>query len=162
MAVPPEASSLVDTFNALPSTPYLPNAIPNHWHISLRPISLSPPSTILFLVNPQSRYVHVEGPIPPNADTQSLALRANVYAMLLLKAFNNGLGAPQDVSIGRPASWSMGDAEVAGAIGEVLRGWGVKGGLDTVGVAEEEERRVSDECWEGFVKGLEGMQGAEG
>ena len=84
--------------------------------------------------------------------------------MLLLKAFNSDMGAPPDgvqgVGARRPWSWSTDDAEVAGAVGEVLRGWGIADGLDTVGVAGEEEKGIADEDWSGFLERLKGMAGA--
>lgn len=156
-----DPQSLVSIFNNLPRRPQVPAGnIPNHWHFSLRAVPLNPPGSLLFLLQPQSRYMHVEGPIPPAAESQSMAVRANMYAMLLLKAFNSGLGAPASVQMGRPWTWSTQDAEVAGAVGEVLRGWGIEAGLEAVGVSDDEERKIADEEWERFFRGLQGL--AEG
>lgn len=65
--------------------------------------------------------------------------------MLLLKAFNKGLGASEEdkragVVVGRPWSWVCDDAEMAGAVGEMLRGVGVVK-PEGIGVAGDEEWR---------------------
>lgn len=49
----------------------------------------------------------------------------------------------------RPWSWVFEDAEMAGAVGERLRGLGVTA-PEGVGVAEEGENRIAGEAWEGF------------
>ena len=74
--------------------------------------------------------------------------------MLLLKAFNEGLGATEEVkragaTMGRPWSWVCNDAEMAGAVGEMLRSIGVLA-PEGVGVAEDEESRIADEEWRRF------------
>ena len=51
--------------------------------------------------------------------------------------------------MGRPWSWVCEDAEMAGAVGEMLRGWGVIA-PEGVGIAEEGDNRVADEAWEVF------------
>ena len=78
--------------------------------------------------------------------------------MLLLKAFNGGLGATDDIKaqglqVGRPWSWVCNDAEMAGAVGEVLRGMEVTA-PEGVGVAEEEENNIADGEWTRFFGGL--------
>ncbi|KAL8791585.1 MAG: hypothetical protein Q9195_005849 [Heterodermia aff. obscurata] len=150
-----DPATLVTTFNALPRNPKVPSGlVANHWHFFLRNVPLNPPG---------SRYVHVEGPIPPAAETEPLPLRATIYAMLLLKAFNNDLGAPPGygaaVRNGQPWSWSTDDAEVAGAVGEVLRGWGVGEGLESVGVAGQEDNTIATEQWAGFLEQLTAQSG---
>lgn len=81
--------------------------------------------------------------------------------MLLLKAFNGGLGGVVAagesagggaVAIGRPWSWVCNDAEMAGALGETLRGMGVTA-PEGVGLAGEEENEIGDEEW-GRLYGL--------
>lgn len=51
--------------------------------------------------------------------------------MLLLKGFNDGLGVTEEdrrggAVMGRPWSWVYDEAEMAGALGEVLRGMDVQ------------------------------------
>lgn len=73
--------------------------------------------------------------------------------MLLLKAFNKGLGASEvdqrAGAIGRPWSWVCNDAEMAGAVGETLRSIGVVA-PEGVGVAGDEENGIADEEWRRF------------
>jgi len=150
-----DPTTLVSTFNALPRNKVSPSgSVPNHWHISLRQVPLDPPGHLLFIISPASRYVHVEGPLPPDYSTASTEVKATAVSMLLLKAFNDGLGAGgEGGSIGRPWSWACEDAELAGAVGEMLRGMGVvapKG----VGVAEKEENVIADGEWRGFFERL--------
>ena len=157
-----DPATLVTTFNALPRNPKVPSGFTaNQWHFSLRHVPLHPPGTVLFIINPGSRYVHVEGPIPPAAETEPLPLRATMYAMLLLKAFNSAMGTSgMGMPAARPWSWSTDDAEVAGAVGEVLRGWGVDGDLQSVGIAEQEDNTIATEQWAGFLEQLTAKAGA--
>lgn len=157
-----DPASLVDTFNALPRKRLSPSGtIPNHWHISLRHVPLQPPGYVLFIVSPASQYIHTEGPLPPNYQDAPIEVKATLWSILLLRAFNNGLGAvDQEVPpIGRPWSWVCGDAEMAGAVGERLRGLGITAPED-MGIAEEEENRKADECWERFFATLRQQMGA--
>lgn len=74
--------------------------------------------------------------------------------MLLLKGFIDGLGVTEEdkragMIMGRPWTWVCDDAEMAGAVGEVLRGMGVQA-PEGVGVAEAEENAIADEGWRNF------------
>lgn len=91
---------------------------------------------------------------------ESLPIRANLVTLLLLKAFVGGLG--NSVQLGRPWEWKTGDAELAGAIGECLRGMGIRDGLDAVGVIDEESGRPDEEHWRNFLARLEGAVQAHG
>ena len=90
------------------------------------------------------------GPIPPSADNTSSELKATVWAMALLQAFNAGLGIEQQEIIGRPWSWSCNDAEMAGAVGETLRGMGVEA-PEGVGLATADDNEAADKQWETFL-----------
>lgn len=85
---------------------------------------------------------------------ESLPMRANLITLLLLKAFVSELG--NSVQMGRPWEWKTDDAELAGAIGECLRGMGIRDGLDAVGVIDEESGRSDEEHWTKFLAQLEG------
>ena len=79
--------------------------------------------------------------------------------MLLLKAFNDGLGATEEAkragaTVGRPWSWVCDDAEMAGAVGEKLRGIGVLA-PEEVGLAGDEENGIADEEWARFLEKLQ-------
>lgn len=74
--------------------------------------------------------------------------------MLLLKAFNEGLGATEEVKgsgalVGRPWSWVCNDAEMAGAVGEMMGSIGVLA-PEGVGLAGDEENEIADGEWRGF------------
>ena len=155
----PDQDSLVTTFNALPRSRTLQSTShPNVWHISHRHIPLQPPSSVLFILHPLSGYHHVAGPIPPSADSASSEVKATVWAMVLLKAFNTGLGVEQPEAIGRPWSWACNDAEMAGALGETLRGMGVKV-PEEVGLPSVEESAEADKQWEAFLGDFLRMMG---
>ncbi len=51
--------------------------------------------------------------------------------------------------MGRPWTWVYDDAEMAGALGEVLRGMGAQV-PEGVGVAGAEENTIAEEGWRGF------------
>ena len=153
-----DPSNLVSTFNSLPRKKLTPSGtIPNHWHISLRHVPLNPTGQLLFIINPGARYVQTAGPLPQTAEDVSLAVRATALAMLLIKAFNDGLGAPQQggSTMGRPWTWVCNDAELAGAMGETLRGMGVQA-PEGMGIAEETENTIADEEWNRFFGMLQG------
>lgn len=147
--------SLVSTFNALPRNQLSPSGtVPNHWHISLRQVPLQPPGQVLFLINPAARYVHVEGPLPPDYTSATTQVKATIWGMLLLNAFNKSLGATEEEKragavVGRPWSWVSNDAEMAGAVGEMLRSIGVLA-PEGVGLAGDEENAIADEEWRRF------------
>ena len=75
--------------------------------------------------------------------------------MVLLKAFNEELGAGGGQGIGVVRPWSLvcNDAEMAGAVGETLKGMGVAP-PEGVGVADEGENRIADEAWGDFYRTL--------
>lgn len=147
-----DPATLVPTFNALPRNHLSPSgAVPNHWHISLRHIPLQPPGYVLFIVNPASEYVHTEGPLAPGYQDASIEIKATLWSILLLRAFNGSLGTSVEQlrgssGIGRPWSWVCNDAEMAGAVGERLRGLGVTA-PEGIGIAEAEDNGKADEAW---------------
>ena len=149
-----DPASLVNTFNSLPRNKLTPSGVnPNHWHISLRHVPLHPPGHLLFLINPATRFVYTPGPIPPSAQNEPITAKASMLALLLIQAFNNGLGVPRRRNceeFGRPWSWVCNDAEMAGVVCEKIKGLGVQA-PEGVGVAEEAENRIADEEWERFV-----------
>ena len=121
-----DPTTLVAAFNALPRNKTTPSGIiPNHWHITVRHIPITPTYDVLFLVNPAGRFTAVEGPLPDELKDQGTALKATTVALLLLKAFVGALGGRVKGREVRPWTWCCNDAELAGALGEVLRGMGV-------------------------------------
>ncbi|KAL6718701.1 hypothetical protein ACLMJK_002935 [Lecanora helva] len=155
-----DPTTIVPTFNALPRNKLSPSgSVPNHWHISLRTVPLQPPGELLFIISPPSRYIHVEGPLPPSFATSSPEMRSSMIGILLLQAFNGGLGAGHEGGgVGRPWSWVCQDAEMAGGVGETLRLMGVTEPGD-MGIAESEENEIADESWGSFMDKLRGQVG---
>lgn len=148
-----DPSTLILSFLALPRKRLSPSgSVSNTWYFSIRYVPITPPGSVLFHLNPASGYVHVEGPLPPASETESLAVRANVVALLLMKSFVGSLGGA--TSVGRPWEWKTDDAEMAGAVGECLKGMGIGEGLEAVSVVGEEERRGGEEEWGKFLRRL--------
>lgn len=55
---------LISNFNALLRPAQAPSGrVPNHWNISIRHVAISPPGDLVFFIQPDSHYVHTEGPI---------------------------------------------------------------------------------------------------
>ena len=84
-----------------------------------------------------------------------------IWSMLLLKAFNEGLGATEEEKragaiVGRPWSWVCNDAEMTGAVGQMLRSVGVLA-PEGVGLAEDGENGIADEEWRRFYGKLHHM-----
>lgn len=155
-----DPSQLVATFNTLPRRPLAPSGnVANHWHISVRHVGLEPPGDLLLIVNPAARYVHVEGPLPSSAANAPVSVKAATWALLLLKAFNNALGndGMEEAKL-RPWTWACNDAEMAGALGEMLRTMGVTA-PEGVSVAEEGDNTIADEEWAKFIGRLQEKMG---
>lgn len=79
------------------------------------------------------------------------------WSARLLMAFSRGLGANQEdrragAIVGRPWSWVCNDAEMAGAVGEVMSIIGVQ--APEVGLAGDEENRIADEEWRRYLEKL--------
>ncbi|CAF9942894.1 MAG: hypothetical protein ALECFALPRED_010202 [Alectoria fallacina] len=157
-----DPTALVSTFNALPRNQLSPSgSVPNDWHMSVRQVPLQPPGQVLFLICPAARYVHIEGPLPPSYTSATTEVKATIWSMLLLKAFNEGLGATEEEKragtiVGRPWSWVCNDAEMAGAVGEMLRSIGVLA-PEGVGLAGDGENGIADEEWRRFFGKLHHM-----
>lgn len=150
-----EIAELVREFNALPRRPLVPSGhCPNKWVFGLHLVPLPPPGSLLSFVNPGSRYVHCEGPLPIDyrpLKPKELYERAHQIAVLLLKAFVSGMGAP-GVPRMAPWEWSCEDPTLGAAVGNVLRSLGVRGELCVVGGATMEEKQVAAETFQGLLK----------
>ena len=131
-------------------------AVSNHWHFSVRPVDLEPPGDLLFILNPESRHIQMEGP-------QSILMlstaeaQATVIAPLLLKAFNGGMDVGSDSPKVAPWSWSTTSQELAKAVSARLQAMGVSKESTKVGVGKVEEERVANEEWERLMKGMQFM-----
>ncbi|KAL8800988.1 MAG: hypothetical protein Q9182_004780 [Xanthomendoza sp. 2 TL-2023] len=147
---------LIANFNALPRAPHTPSGlVPNHWNISIRHVALSPPSDLVFFVQPDSHYVHTEGPIqtvegkPPGhvLNLKSL-VTVQTIARLIMKAFVEGsMGAGDAVASSAPWSWKTNDAVLGRRIMIVMTDMGVREELLTMPVADADELASCDDDW---------------
>ncbi|KAL8689263.1 MAG: hypothetical protein Q9224_004679 [Gallowayella concinna] len=146
---------LISNFNALPRPPRTPSGlVPNHWNISIRHVALSPPGDLVFLVQPDSHYVHTEGPIQTvEGQTRGHVLNPKslvtlqTIARLIMKAFVEGMGAGSAASFSAPWSWKTNDPNFARRIIKVMTDMGVREDLMTMEVADSDELASCDEDW---------------
>lgn len=144
-------SAFVSAFNRLPrveTTPFSHDN--NHWHFSLRTINRRLPDTILFMVCPAERFVHIEL-TPPSIDLmhESLETKARVSAILLLKAF-----AGEQLGRSRPSSLSTDCHEMSRSVEMVLRELGVREGLEIVDISNRRAMTIVNEEWMTFYEAL--------
>ena len=155
-----DPAGLIRDFNNLPRSEYAPSGeaadAPNRSHISLRNIPSDPPSNVLFIISPPSRTVQYIEALPPDSVSGSIALKAGVWSLLLLKAWTQTENGPPKV---RPWTWDCNDAEMAGALSETFRGIGVQE-PSSVGVGAKDDNEIADEAWECFIENLIQYQSA--
>jgi len=149
---------LVNKFNKLPRTPRAPSGlVDNHWTFCIRPVPLHPPGDVIFIINPGSRYTHLEGPMPGTFTTLPLPTKAKMIATFLVKAFAQGMDPDPRTPKLAPWSWATEDRELATSIGEALRLFEVRGECCTIGIATEVEKSVLKEEWPRFLNTLTSM-----
>ena len=155
-----DPTRLIRDFNNLPRSEYAPLGeaadAPNRSHISLRNIPSDPSSDVLFIINPTSRSIQYVEALPPDTVSESTALKAGVWSLLLLKAWTQTENGPPKV---RPWTWDCSDAEMAGALSETFRGIGVQE-PSSVGVAGKDDNEIADEAWACFIENLIQYQSA--
>ncbi|KAK2792083.1 hypothetical protein FQN51_001921 [Onygenales sp. PD_10] len=159
-----DTPALVHAFNNLPRRPKVPSGtVDNHWHFNVHHVPLQPPGDLLFLLNPASLYIHVEGP-KQIGNLTSPSARADIILPLLLKSFVTGLqqGGPSELAPFAPWSWSTKDEALARALEEKLRAVGVREELCSVAVADQTLNDLDQERWGEFMKGLTGMARKDG
>ena len=143
--------AFVSAFNRLPrvqTTPFAQHE--NHWHFSLRTINRRLPDTILFMVCPSERFVHIEHPpLSIDLEHESLETRARVSAILLLRAF-----AGEELGRSRPWSLSTDCQEMLRSVEMVLRELGVRERLDMVHISNRMAMRIVREEWMKFYEAL--------
>lgn len=160
LAGTPLMPAIVQTFNALPDQPRLQSDFaPNRWHISIRHVAIPPEGYLVFFRQPDSHYVHVEGPLPAKdcsgehpLQIDSLEATMIISRMLLHGFVKPQIGAPP---LGRPSSWSTNDEAFGERVTGLLRQFGVqqesllrmpKGGAD--------ENEDADHDWDQFLGGI--------
>ncbi|KAJ6602526.1 hypothetical protein DFH09DRAFT_1019685 [Mycena vulgaris] len=128
----------VNVFNKLPRSPRAPSGlVPNVWHFDIRFIQIQPPSHMVFLLQPESSFIHTQvvpvgGPLHLGfaffPDTAKEA--APEIAKALIHAFVTGMGAgkfeknpPLPYA---PWSFTTDDRGLATEVGVELKRLGVK------------------------------------
>ncbi|KAJ7143767.1 hypothetical protein C8R44DRAFT_864801 [Mycena epipterygia] len=128
----------VDVFNKLPRRPRAPSGlVPNVWHFDLRYIQIQPPSHMLFLLQPESSYVHTE--LLPIGRPHHLGFAffpdtakeaAPEIAKGLIHAFVTGMGISKFERNPPPAyapwAFTTDDRNLAKEVGAELKRLGVK------------------------------------
>ncbi|KAF7985509.1 hypothetical protein HWV62_3721 [Athelia sp. TMB] len=158
-------SSQVKKFNRLPRNEMAPSGkVSNTWHFDVRYISLAPPSHVLFLVQLDSEYVHMEqlplkiGPSSPSSfdyfpESAEDAAPEVVKALLHSFLTSFGLGKFQNPPPPAYAPWKLttDDKALAAAVGEELRFIGIKPELCTIGITRQNNKQV-DRAFGGLFK----------
>jgi hypothetical protein len=166
----------VQAFNALPRKRLSPSrSVSNNWHFDLRFIYLEPtPSHILFLVQFESSYVHIERlplGISPRASgmdffPESAAEAAPEVAKALIQAFVDGLGTRTFNQNPPPAfaPWKLttDDFQLAAAVADEFKKMGVRDELCRIHVVQGQAFREAQNAFNGFWKQLKAQTGIPG
>ena len=153
---------LISNFNALPRPSHTSSGIcPNHWNISIRHVPLAPPGDLVYFVQPNSYYVHTEGPIQTAEGQPSghvlnpkSLLTLQTIARLIMKAFTEGMGANMTLA---PWSWTTNDSNFARRIIKVMTDMGVRKDLMNMQVAAADELRICNESWDNMRQQVTGI-----
>ena len=153
---------LITNFNALPRPTRAPSGlVPNHWNISIRHVALSPPGDLVLLVQPDSRFVHSEGPIqivegqtPGHVLNPKSLITLQTIARLIMKSFVEGLGATSVNQASAPWSWATNDVNFARRIVKVMTDMGVREDLLNMKMAGKDELASCDEAWDSLNQRL--------
>ena len=153
---------LISNFNALPRRARAPSGlVPNHWNISIRHVALFPPGDLVFFVQPDSHFVHSEGPIqtvegqlPGHQLNPKSLVTLQTIARLIMKFFVEGPSGSDVVLASAPWSWATNDPNFARRIIKVMTDMGVREDLLNMAVADADELVKCDEDWEGLTRTL--------
>lgn len=157
---------LISNFNALPRPAQAPSGlVPNHWNISIRHVTLSPPGDLVLFVQPDSQLVHTEGPIqivegqtPGHPLNPKSLVTLQTIARLVMKAFVQGMSGPSGVGASSaPQSWATNDPNFGRRIIKVMTDMGVREDLLTMRVADTDELATCDEAWDSLSRELTGL-----
>jgi len=157
------SNKLVKSFNALLRNPKTPSGfVPNEWHFDIRYIHIEPtPSHVLFLLQPQSQFIHLERlPLGLSPGTSGLTFfpetgkeAAPDLVKGLLHSFVNNLGlnGPGDKAFGAPWKLSTEDRELAEAVGQEVKRLGVREeALWTIGVSSPRVNSLARTAFENY------------
>lgn len=145
----------VARFNALPRTSRAPSdRVANDWHFDIRFIHLDPPSHLLFMVQPESTFIHTEmlGSKPMMFFPETGKEAAPEVARGLIRAFLTSFG---DIGMTPLAPWKLTteDTDLATAVGAELKRLGVRKELCKISVSHS-NAAIARESFEGFFNGL--------
>lgn len=158
--------SQVSAFNRLPRSSRAPSGlVPNTWHFDLRYISLVPPSHVLFLVQPDSDFVHLE-PLPlrigsptsstleffPETAEQAAPEAVNALLHSFLTSF--GVGRFQNPLPPAYAPWELAtdDIDLVNAVGKELKRIGVTPDLCEVVISPKRVVKIADKAFDQVYK----------
>lgn len=160
-------SDLVQKFNALPKPKTLSypdtGEVPNHWHISIRHISLKTSGHLVCLFQPDSgegivlfrdpiESYHPQGFPATNIESDQASL---TVAILLMQDF-----VKRDSNKGKPWKWTANDGAWAQKIIESMRTQGVDEDMLNMPVSSDSDNLLSDKVWERFMKQTANSNGA--
>ncbi|KAL8891101.1 MAG: hypothetical protein Q9192_005786 [Flavoplaca navasiana] len=158
---------LISNFNILPRPARTPSGlVPNHWNISIRHVALTPPGDLVFFVQPDSHYVHVEGLIqtvegqtPGHVLNPKSLVTLQTIARLIMKAFVEGMGADSSVPTSAPWTWATNEPNFARRIIKVMTDMGVRQDLMNMTAADADEMAACDEAWKDLQENMMGLMG---
>ncbi len=156
---------LITNFNALPRPARAPSGlVPNHWNISIRHVAIAPPGDLVFLVQPDSQFVHTEGPIqivegqiPGHPLNPKSLVTLQTIARLIMKSFVEAMSGRSVATASAPWSWATNDANFARRIMKVMTDMGVREDLLNMAVANADELASCDEAWNNLSRELTGL-----
>ena len=149
--------AMVQTFNAIADQPRLrSNLAPNRWHISIRHVALPPQGYLVFFHQPDSHYVHVEGPLPATdaSGQHPLPIDSPEATLIIARMLLNGFVKPQmgGPPLGRPASWVTDDEALGARVTGLLAQFGVQQeSLLRMPKGGARENQDADEDWNQFM-----------
>jgi hypothetical protein len=155
------SDDMIKKFNALPRNPKSPSGlVPNEWHFDIRYIFLEPtPSHILFILQPDSRYVHFERlPVGVANDAsgmaffpESAAAAAPAIARALVHAFVDNMGRhkhPNPPPASAPWALMTEESALATAVASELKTLGVAApGLHSIKPTPERTVAIATESF---------------
>jgi len=147
---------LVKAFNSLPRSQKAPSGlVGNHWQFAVQHVTLNPPSDLVHLVNPDSRFTHCEYSAQI-LSCMSANDQADIVLPMLLKAFVTKLGATgSQVPSFAPWSWGTNDGNLATALQERMKAVGVRKELCSIEFGNEKNIAIQQEAWVRFFGILE-------
>ena len=158
---------LIANFNSLPRPARSPSdCLPNHWNISIRHVPLSPPGDLVFFVQPDSQFSHIEGPIqvvegqtPGHTLNPKSLVTLQTIARLIMKSFVQNISEGRVATASAPWSWATNDPNFARRIIKVMTDMGVREDLLNMAVANTGELASCDEAWKSLNQTMNGLLG---